>query len=34
MKLKDATVRGFRSAFRDWARNETRFLRERDRRQG
>jgi integrase len=28
MKIEDATVHGFRSAFRDWAGNETNFARE------
>jgi integrase len=28
MKVEDATVHGFRSAFRDWAGNETNFARE------
>ena len=28
MKIEDATVHGFRSAFRDWAGNETHFARE------
>ena len=28
MKVENATVHGFRSSFRDWAGNETEFLRE------
>ena len=28
MKVENATVHGFRSAFRDWAGNETHFARE------
>jgi integrase len=28
MGIKDATVHGFRSSFRDWAGNETEFPRE------